>query len=312
MPDKAARSKFRDLMRAAERGGRPQSLRAQWYHNNSRAAFHLALGELPKALKAAEQNVQLFEKNAFLISDAPHEYVKALSTLLVLQDVGGAYEKAFATIETLRRLPAQQPAKLSAYESHIFVYTYTTEFNALCRTARFDKTLRLIPQIEKGLRKYRTQIQPAQATVFYYNFAVACLYAGELRAAYRWARATLDTSPGERIDLEYPARWILLLATYERGDEIFFRRLLKKEGPLLSGMRIAKDLSNSLLHFLQALQKCDSRKAAIPVLKNFREKLMRAAWSVQAKQALEQFDLKLWVDAQLEKKKMSELITLSP
>ncbi|TND08311.1 MAG: hypothetical protein FD123_2342 [Bacteroidetes bacterium] len=281
--------------------GKPKSMPALRFDLSARTAQALMNGHTEKALQYAMENVKTVESNPLLIADYPHEYMKALSTQLVLEDLLQKHTNCLATISKLRqlhRVPALAK-KLRAFESHTFVYTYTTEFNLLVQRARFTEVLQLIPLITRGLAKYESRITDAERKVFYQNFSLAFFYAGNARMAYRWSAKALNEMPLTRQDLNYQLIIVRLLATYERDDPDFFRVLLKKETLNLLDLGLHLEFTRKFLSLLKALAETSAAKEKQKLFMDFLEKLRVPRMKKTAAAPLSQVDLVSWMEGKL-------------
>jgi hypothetical protein len=283
----------------------PHNIHALRYHLLGRAASALAAGRMKEAYRYAVKHVTLLEQNAWLINDHPYEYVKALSTQLVLQDLLQLHAESAKTIAQLRqlhRIPALGK-KLKQFESHTFTYTYTTEFNSLVQQGAYTRAAALIPVISKGLERHEKTITAAERKVFHFNFALLHFYLHDPKQLFRWATRALSDDPEIRTDLHYMLHVLRMVSTFDRNDPDFLSVLVKKEGPLLTGSGIAPAFTAALLNFFQQLAACTSPKEVKTTCSNFRDQLKTPRLKKEATIALVDFDLNGWLERKAAGKK---------
>lgn len=286
---------------------KPDSLAAQRLLLGGQMAQALRRGKTAQALQYAVKHVQLIEAHPLLINDYPYEYLKALSSQLVLEDLLSRHSACIRTIGKMRQLH-RQPAlrnKLRAFESHTFVYTYTTQFNTLVKQKQFDEALRLVPEIMRGLGAPGNRITDSERKVFYQIFSLGYLYTGNPQMAYRWSARALNQLGGHRTDLDFSLVLIRMLATYEKDDPDFLRVLYKKDIVLL---RDAFEQTDTLFTALFAILLADDTpKKRKQQFQLFLDKITKPAQRKKLAPVFREFDLPLWIRSKISGKTMAAL-----
>lgn len=285
----------------------PGSLPAKRLLLSGKMANALSDGKADRALQFARQHVQLIEKHPQLVKDYPYEYLKALSSQLVLEDTLSLPRDSINTIRKMRQLH-RQPAlrnKLRAFESHTFVYTYTTEFTSLVKQKKFADAFRLVPEITRGLAAHGNQVTGSERKVFFQVFAMAYLYDGNPQLAYRWSGRALNLLGGHRPDLDFSLLLIRILATYEKNDVDFLRTLLRKDTPLLEEAAPAVTFRKLFSELSAVLVSDTSARTKKEHFRNCLEKYARPAPLKKLKPVLQQFDLMEWLRSQVSGKTMA-------
>lgn len=291
------------------RGAATQSLPARRLQLSGMMADALRNGNVKLALQHAVKHVQLVEAHPLLINDYPYEYLKALSSQLVLEDQLSLHQACMITIRKMRQLHRQSALrnKLRAFESHTFVYTYTTEFNALVKQKKFADALRLVPEIVRGLAAPGNRITDSERKVFYQIFSLGYLYTGNPQLAYRWSARALNQLAGHRNDLDFSLLLIRMLSTFEKNDTEFLRTLFRKDAPLLAetGMGdVFQKLVTELVTVLIADEPFKKKQRSVHLLLEYAS---RPAIQKKLQPALDQFDLLLWMRSFTARKTMGEL-----
>lgn len=281
---------------------RPVGFHALRYYLISQTAMALTKMNLKSACSWAMEHVRLVESNPDYISDYPHEYMKVLSSRMVIEDMLGRYDDCLRTITELRTLQANPKfrSKLRNYESHTFVYTYTGEINALVRSLRFDAAVTLIPVILRGLEKYRDTITPNEIKVLYQNFALIFLYTGNARGAFRIASKALNDHFDARKDLNTTLIIARLIALYERGDDQFLLRQLKKDSSLLMESGIASKLIPKFLELLKNLVNAGSARKRLKLMSDFLTVLNSRVMRNDKAVVSAHFEFEPWVRSKME------------
>ena len=303
--DRAAGKK--KLAELSERSLNTIPFQAKRHYLNSRIAGELRSGSKKKAYQFATEHVRLLEQQEWLIIDHPYEYLKALSTQLVLEDIQGLYDESKNTIAKMWELHHSPllGKKTKLFESHTFVYTYTTELNALTNQKAFSLAEDLIPVIHKGLEKHKEKITLSEQKVFYYNFSILSMYNGNPKMAFRWATKSLSFGKEVRADFNYSLHLIRILATYDRNDLDFFPTILKREGRLLNAQEAAAGFTSMLLEFLELITKKNPK----PVCISFRDKIKSAEKIKEMKTIIPEFDFLTWLESKITGRSMAELLS---
>lgn len=285
----------------------PGSLSAQRLLLNGKMAQALASGKAEHALQFAVSHVTLLEQHPLLVADYPYEYLKALSSRLVLEDTLSKHEACMATIRKMRQLHRQPELrrKLRAFESHTFVYTYTTEFNSLVKQRHFTAALRLVPEIVRGLARPGNRITDSERKVFYQIFALTYLYVGNPRLAFRWSAKALNHMFYERQDLNFSLLLTRMLATYEKNDPEFLQVLLKKDAAKLEETNPVPAFNKPLLELFAMLAADHEPKLRQKQLTAFLEKITQPAFRKKIQPVIDQFALETWIRSQLSGKPMA-------
>ena len=280
---------------------RPRGFQALRFYLTAQTALAYSRMDLQKAHAWSAEHVRLVESNPEYILDYPHEYMKVLSSRLVIEDLLGKYEDCFVTINSLRTLQKKPEyrVKLKMYESHTFVYTFTAEINALVRALEFDKAVALIPAVIRGLEKFRDKITLAEIKVFYLNFSLIFLNTGNAKSAYRWSAKALNEMFDERRDLNFTLIITRLLALYDRNENQFLLRQLKKDAVLLAETGTAPELTRKLLELLRTLAVQSSERKRNTLLLQFTDVINSPALRTDKKDFFAQFELVPWIQAKI-------------
>lgn len=285
----------------------PDAVKARFYYEKAKTTYHFTFQQTAQAAAHALQCLQLIESNPAFKTQHPHELLRALSTMLVLQDIEGDKQTAAATIARMRQLMLEFKHELSAYAGHTFIYTYTTEFNLHCRHGNYNQAIDLIPAILSGIQKYRSRVAFSEEVVFWFNFAQAFLCTGDYKNAFRWADKVFSNSRNNRNDLAFSCGLILLLCAWKRLELPLFRKLHKEVMHELAEMQLAPDLVSEFGKWILALAEAGSRKQKHALLNAMLNKLGQGPWSEQAQLALQSVVFENWLQAELQGKTVSRL-----
>ncbi|MCA6364490.1 MAG: hypothetical protein IM638_15740 [Bacteroidetes bacterium] len=285
----------------------PETFKARFYFEKAKTTYHFTLQQTQAAITHARECLQLIESNTAFIAHHPHELLRALSTMLVLQDIEGDRKAAVTTIKRMRQLMHEYKNELSAFAGHTFIYTYTTEFNLHCRHGNYNLAIELIPEILSGIQKFRSRIGFAEEVVFWFNFAQAFLCTGDYKNAFRWADKVFSQSRNNRNDLAFTCGLILLLCAWKRLELPLFKKLHKEVMHELTEMQLASDLVHDFGRWIVSLAESGSRKEKHKLLSEMLHNIMHGTWSEQAQMALQSFVFENWLQAELQGKTVSRL-----
>ena len=310
--NRAEPKKSRSLLKR-EKGissDRASTLQLKIYHNNYRTLKFVSASDFKNAYYSIQKNIFLIESNLQFINDKPYEYIKILSSQLVMEDNLQYDEKALVTIKKIRGLLVnpEMSKRMKPFNAHIFVYTYTTELNILTRRCDFVQAGKLILFIQEQLVRFGDGISEKEKKVFYFNFSALYFYLSKDKLSYKWLLRTIQTEPQYGYDLVFFARVMKLLILFERNDLEYLAKVADKELNELKYSGIHEDLFISLESFFSIFKKDPKKNEIEKELLILQKNISKNMRSPKNKDMLSNFDLLSWIEARLANKQMSYVL----
>src|SRR5690606_29331114 len=104
-----------------------------------------------------------------------NNYLAALNNLLIVQMETRKYDDAMISIKKIRAIEPES----KAMKSHIFIISYDNEINLHLLKGDFAEGVKLVGDIEKGLKEFSGKIDQESEILFYYNIAYIFFGAGK-------------------------------------------------------------------------------------------------------------------------------------
>ena len=189
-----------------------------------------------------------------------------------------------------------------------FIYLFTARINYHFLTGTFTKGLKIIPEIENGLREYGRYIDTHRIMIFY--FKIACLYfgAGDNENCIEYLNKIINMKVGHlRTDLQCFARLLHLIAHYELGNTEILEHLIKSVYRFLSKMDSLDEVQLEILRFLR--KSLTSRpRDTIQSFKELKDKLEEVSTHKYAKRSYQYLDIVSWLESKIKRKPVEHIV----
>ena len=255
----------------------------------------------------AQKWVNLFIRHPKVKEEDPLLYVKALHNLVNALFIIGKEDRLKKEIERLDEV-YREAGQNQNLEIQTFIYLYTARINYHFLTGTFSKGLKLIPEIENGLKEYSRYIDTHRIMIF--HFKTACLYfgAGDNENCILYLNKIINLKVGHlRSDLQCYARFLHLIAHYELGNTEILEHLIKSVYRFLSKMDNLDDVQVQILRFLR--RSLTSRpKDTIQSFIELKEKLERISKNKYAKRSYQYLDIISWLESKIRRKPVEYIV----
>lgn len=192
-----------------------EGFESKYLYHFIHALCHLSGRNYTEADKCYLALISLWEDHPAKIKDESHRYKKTLSNYLSNCQSIGKLSEFPRILEKIRSVPCRTADE----EAEEFQNVYYMELLYLMNTNALDKAEALVPDIEKGLKQYRTKINKARELAFYHNIAVLFFVQGKYRKALDWVNKIVNDERSEsRQDIQDFARLFQLILHYELGN----------------------------------------------------------------------------------------------
>lgn len=272
--------------------------------------YYLFIQDFTKGYKYALKWVALFEQQPEMKRHKLELYIKALNSLLAVQNKLYKY-KEFA--ETQKQLIAIKRDKNLVLTENInlnlFKAIYVHEINRHFMLGEFKQGTRIVGALESELNKFIPKLDKHSILLLYYK--IACLYlgSGNYRTAIKWLNKIYNEKEIDlRADIYSFTRILLLVCHFELGNDYLLEsnirstyRYFRKQGQL-------SQYQKHILNFLRDLFVDPSElnlKKQFLALKN---QMLRLEKNKYEKRAFMYFDIITWLESKVENRTVQEII----
>ncbi len=286
------------------------SFQEKLYLYKSYVGFYFFIQDFKRGYLYANKWVNLFEEQPEMIPLKPEMYIKALNSLLAVQNKLYKYNE-FS--ETLKRLVAiKREKKIILTENlnlNLFKAIYIHEINRHFMLGEFKSGTRIVAALENELNKFVTKLDKHSILLLYYK--IACLYfgSGNYRTGLTWLNKVTNERQIElREDLHSFGRILSLICHFELGNDDLVESYIKstyryftKKGDLTLYQKYILDFLKSLL-MESEIRNVQKR---FMLLKNQMESLRNNKFE---KRAFLYFDIISWLESKIENRPVQVLI----
>jgi len=187
------------------------TFQTQDYYYNIQSLYYQLTKEYEKGNEIHANILSLWESNPAIIKEKLSVYIARLANYINSSLTCEKYEQIYPLIEKMEGLKTVTFDEAGEQFQNVYFYKQLYYLNA----KRLESAQQLIPEIEKGLKKYAQKINPARKLTFYYNSTITYFLLEEYEAAADWLNKilTLTKSHEPRKDVQRFAR-ILQMAIY--------------------------------------------------------------------------------------------------
>lgn len=256
----AQQAEFTKMIQELQEKGIPEQLqmRLSYYRALATAAF--MMGKREDAYYYNQQILELFENSSNLIELEPQIYVASFNNFLIDNFTLKKYEvveEGILKLQQLAELPVLKP--FAKMETKIFEMTYTLQLNTKIAQNQFAEALAILPDLEKGLKKYKKEI--AVNYLLQFNYLMA--YILFVNKKYKETLTYLDEIRNPRYqavleELILAADRLYFITHYELGNYLLLDSLEQTIKRAYKKKQKIPKLENALFRQL--------KKAANPVL----------------------------------------------
>lgn len=247
--------------------------------------------------------VKLLEANPLLMKE--ENYIGSLYNLLLVQLELKKYDEALDTINKLRNFEAKSTSMIT----RIFVMSYDTELNLYLKTGEFDKGLKLVSEIEQGLKKHNEKINKESKVLFAYNIAYLFFGLSEYDNSLKWINEIMnDKELSIREDIQCFARILNLLVHYELGNYVLIEYIIKSTRRYLSNKNKLHKFELTILNYIRKLINAKMDDDTTFIFMEWKKELSSISEDILEINAFEYFDFIAWLDSKIKKKSLPEML----
>lgn len=286
------------------------SFHERLYLYASYVGYYFFIQDFRNGYEYAQKWVRLFEKNPLMIENELEMYIKALNSLLVVQNKLYLYDEFVETQKKLIALKRNKSLVLTEnINLNLFKAIYVHEINRHFMMGEFKSGTRIVARLEAELNKFIPKLDKHSVLLFYYK--IACLYIGNgnYKAGVKWLNKIFSARDGSfREDIHSFARILLLVCHFElQNDNLVesniraaYRHFIKK-GYLTAYQQY-------ILAFLRKLFVDTSERGLKKSFIQLKEQMQSLENNKFEKRAFLYFDIISWLESKIEKRSVQEVI----
>jgi tetratricopeptide (TPR) repeat protein len=286
------------------------SFHEKMYLYQSLTGYYFFRQEMRKGLVQARKWVKLFEDQPQMIRLRTEMYIRALNSLLVVQNKLSRYDEFMQTHRKLVAIKRNKEIILTEnINLNLFKAIYIHEINRHFMLGEFSSGVRIVARLESELNTFLPQLDKNTVILFYYK--IACLYFGasQFRQALKWLNKIIQFGGKEiREDLQAFARIVRLICFFELENSdmmdystrSLYRSLLKEKN--------FPGYTRLLLDFLKEDPRPPGPDRLKARFRRLRIAMQRIKRDPYEKRAFYYFDILSWLDSRIENRSVQEVI----
>lgn len=180
----------------------------------AKSSFYQQIKDDITARKYHLELLHLWEKFPHYVHEDSLRYKKMLSNYLSICMRIGLLEEFPRILNKIRSIPCDSAEEEAEQFQNVFFY----EFMYFMNTGQFDEAEALIPETEKGMKKYKTKINKARELTFYINISTLLFIKSNYKYSYEWLNKIIqDGKSDSRQDIQHYAKIFQMILFYELG-----------------------------------------------------------------------------------------------
>ncbi len=290
--------------------GKAQSHESRYLFNHIYSAYHFGTGDYKSSYRFLKRNVELIELHPSAFKEEPNIYFSVLTNLIYVSTSLKRYSEVFELMKKLKAVPETlDTSRNEDLEIKLFSSALSIEITLYNTVGEFEKSIGLVPSIEKGLDRFGDKINRLRRAYFYFNIAVAYFGAEKYSAALRWTnRLFSEPNIDENQDIYCFARILNLIIHIElKNDDVIPYILTSTSRYLKTRNRVYK-FETVFLEFIEQLIRVYLSDESQVIYKKLFGNLKKLSSDPFEKTVFEYFDFIAWCKSKIEHVSFREMI----
>ena len=254
-------------------------------------------------MEYAKMWAQLFRKNEQMIEEDPALYMRGLAYTLTsafnIKD-----KKVFETyIDIFEQFEKEYQAKLNPLsQTLLFMYISTARMNRHFLMETYDEGVKLVPKIQRRLKKYAPILDVHRTMVFQYKIAYLYMGNGDYNKALDSLNIIINLEAGHlREDLQSYARIMQVVSHYELGNMKLLPYLIKSNYRFLNKVKELNKMQKACLDFFNNIINKPDKSAEQKEFKSFCSELKKISKDPYEKRSFLYLDMLSWAERKMKK-----------
>ncbi len=252
---------------------------------------------------------EILDNNPPIKHDSGQRYIMALFHLLRCHIDSHQFEQAKDLISDIRALSGKKGFNSVDIDVRIFGNTSIQELDLLHTMGDFEKSVELIPNIEKNQKEYGEKISKEVELLLTYNKAYCYFGTGDYKMALQYLNDVLnDNETNLRQDIYSFSRLFNLVIHYELGNYDFLEYVIKSTNRYLSKQSRDYQIENTCIKYIRKLAKTDSDVNRLEIFEKMDVEIAELLTLEDEQAVLEYFNISAWIKSKIDKVLFSEAI----
>lgn len=241
--------------------------------------------------------------------DVPQRYVMTLFHLLRCYIDSGDFKKAGELIQEIRALEKTKGFNSIDIAVRIFANTYNQELVLLHKMGDFQKSVDLIPVIEKKHAQYGEKVSKEMEVLLTYSKAYSYFGIGDYKKALFYLNEVLnDNEQNLRQDIYSFARLFNLVLHFELENYDFLEYVVKSTNRYLSKHERDYEIENVCIKYIRKLAKTPTSVDRIEIFESMNKEVTELLKDHNERVVLEYFDVAAWIQSKIRKCSLDEAV----
>lgn len=254
---------------------------------------------------------EILDKNPNIKADSGQRYVMTLSHLLRCYIDSHNFTKSQSLITDLRSLEGKKGFNSVDIMVRIFTSSYNLELILMHTMGEFQKSVELIPEIERLQDEYGDKVSKEQEILLTYNKAYSYFGIGEYKKALSYVNVVLnDNEQNLRQDIYSFSRLFNLVLHFELENYDFLEYIIKSTNRYLSKQERDFEVENVCIKHIRKLSKTIHSSERLSILEKLRDDLSTLLKDHNERVVLEYFNITAWVESKIKKISFAEAVRI--
>ena len=254
----------------------------------------------------------VMDSKPYIKEDLQTRYIHTLNFLMHCYIDTHRFDQAEDVVRQLKALENDKDyynAIDKIWNNVLFTSIYIGQMQLYNRQGNFERTLELVPEIQKSLEEYGDKINKEKLLLFTYNTAYAYFGVGNFKLALRYINEVLnDNEKMLRQDIYSFSRIFNLMIHFELNNHDFLEYDMKSTARYLNKHEKDYEVERLFMKEMRNLARINSESDQIKIFKEFSHKLEELLKIDRENVILEYFDLKSWLRSKIEGISLSQAI----
>lgn len=252
---------------------------------------------------------KLYKENPEMINDDVDIYMLGLHHLLSTSYFIGNYNTFMSKLEEMEHFRKSRYNTFN-YNSKIlsFLYVHQARMNKCFMDGNFEQGLEYSKSTVRRIKRYGHLLDPHKRHIFYYKIAWLYLGLNQPGKCIDYINLILNEQKSVlRGDLSAFSHMLFLMAHYELKHDLLIPHLISTTQRQLGKLKNDNPLLKTALSMFKELNKING-KSNSEILDHYKEKIELLRHNSFEKRSFIYIDIESWIDSQLEKKRMADII----
>ncbi len=271
--------------------------------------YYYILQDFRLCYRYAQKWVDLFEEFPNMKIHDPDFYMRGMNNLLACLFFIKYHSKLKQNLLKLEAFCTESAASFNPNSEILaFLYIYTARINLHFLEGSFTTALKLIPELNAELDRFKSELDQHRVMVFYYK--IACIYfaSGDNENAIVYLSKIINLDAGHlREDIQCYARLLHLIAHYELGHYNLLEYLVKSVYRFLVKMKDLNAIQTEILTFLRNT----IYKSPMALKKDFiklKARLVKISEDPYERRSFLYLDIISWLESKIEERSVETII----